>query len=244
MYFLHKLFDEFFSPVKRHPVRTGYGCAGDGGGVFCGEGLLGVNGGRLLGQDGDGLAADTGPVGVIGGEMPGEGAVAELLVLVDLLLGHEAGVPVRVEAAVVVSFGGAAALDADAGVSDGEEGADEGGVFALDLPGKVSGGGLPVGDVQPAALAEGGDGGVQLQVDGVVLLAAQLGVDAEHRAEGLVALGDDGAETVVVHPVGDNELLDFHAGDLLEDKISDESILPLLEGKHKGTHNFQSPAAP
>lgn len=180
----------FFFPVKRHPVRAGHGGAGDGSGVLDGEGKLGVDGGGLLGEDGDGFTADTGAVGIVGGEVPGERTVTELLILVDLFLGDEAGVLVQVEAAVVVLFGGAATLGADAGVGDGQEGAGEGGVFAFDGPGEVRSRRFPVGDVQPAALAEGGYGGVQFQIYGGVFFAAQLGVDAEDGAEGFIVFGE------------------------------------------------------
>ena len=82
----------FFFPVKRHSVRPGHGCAGDGGGVLDGEGELGVDGGGFFWEDGDGFTPNAGTVGVVGGEMPSEGAVAELFVLVDLFFGNEAGI--------------------------------------------------------------------------------------------------------------------------------------------------------
>lgn len=77
---------------KVHPVRAGHGGAGDGGSVLNGEGELGVDGGGFFWEDGDGFTPNADTVGVVGGEMPSEGGVAELFVLVDLFFGDEAGI--------------------------------------------------------------------------------------------------------------------------------------------------------
>lgn len=67
---------------------------------------------------------------------------------------------------------------------------------------------LPGGDVQPAPDAVLFHGGIQLQIAGFTV--SDLRVDAQHRAQGLKALGQQGPEPVLVYAVGHNKLFYDH----------------------------------
>ena len=137
-------------------------------------------------------------------EVPGEGAVAELLAGRHRLREAKLRRPAGEEAAAVVLFGGAAALDADAGEAQAQEGRVEEDVFAL--CGEEDA--LPVGNVAPAPEALAFHGGVELQIGGAAV--PELGVEPQHRPQGGEPLRQQGAEPVLLHPIGHDELLNVH----------------------------------
>lgn len=191
------------SALEGHPVGAQDLLAGDGGGVFRRQGLAGIADPRLRGDGGEGLpqALAMGPGDA---EVPGEGAVAELLAgrhqLREAKLRRLAGE----EAAAVVLLGGAAALNADAGEAQTQEGRVEEDALALRGEGDI----LPVGDVAPAPEASPLHGGVELQVGGAAI--PELGVEPQHRPQGRKPLRQQGTEPVLLHPIGHDELLNVH----------------------------------
>lgn len=138
---------------------------------------------------------------------PAEAAVAEFLWHVHLLCRRKVFlVAADVEASIVVLLRRAAATDADFGKGNLQLVVSEGGGLACLIKGHIA----EDFDVAPAFSADSGNGRVDLQVS--AFSVADFGIDANHRAQGRKAIGLNRPQTILLHAVSHDELLDVDGG--------------------------------
>ena len=190
-------------PPKLHGVGPQHLLAGNGRRGLGRHRLPGVPDLWRGGKGRQGLPVLAAALGIPGGKGPLEVHVAEGPRGGDGLRRDKAGLPLLgVEAAVVVLLCRAAPHRPGLGIGESEEGGLEGGGCPLLPGGEGMGRALPPAHVPPAPLAEGGHRGVQLQVDRPRRAAPELGVDPQHRPQGLHPRRQQGPQPVLLCLVG------------------------------------------